>query len=150
MQPDVAGIGKPSDHNVPFAQKYLDRRTPKNKSFIIKCVRPFPDSGISEFGSWILKEDFSPVSQAGTSTEKVAVFENLISAKIENIFPKKEIKIYNGDKEWMDADLRKLRRQKSREYVRNKKSMKFLELQQEFLKKKKENSQSYIQNQIEA
>ena len=46
LQPDVPGIGKPSDHNV---QKYVDRRRPKAKSYIIKCVRPFPDSGMSEF-----------------------------------------------------------------------------------------------------
>ena len=48
LQPDVMGVGKPSDHSVPNAIKYLDRGKPRPKNFILKEVRPFPDSGVSE------------------------------------------------------------------------------------------------------
>ena len=50
LQPDILGIGKPSDHNVPFAKTYTDRRQKKKKNYSLKVIRPYPDSGMSEFG----------------------------------------------------------------------------------------------------
>ena len=42
-----------------------------------------------------------------------------MNENVERIFPTKEVKHYDGDKEWMSEELRKLRRQKSREYSRH-------------------------------
>ena len=64
-------------------------------------------------------------------------------------FPKKEIKIYDGDKEWMTPQLRILRRQKSREYQKNKKSIKFIELEKKFHDMKDFNSREYIKKKVE-
>ena len=64
IQPDIFGVGKPSDHNVPYAKVYLDRSRPKETNYTLKKVQPFPDSGISEFGRWIQMENFSSLSQA--------------------------------------------------------------------------------------
>ena len=144
LQPDVIGCGKPSDHSVPFARRYVDRSRPKNKNYSVKTVQPFPDSGVSEFGRWIQREDFSCLDSAADTTGKVAAFGNLIAEKVEEIFPTKEIKVYDGDKEFMTPQLRKLRRQKSREYGRKKRSEKFLKLQKEFLEIKVANSKEYI------
>ena len=136
LQPDVPGVGKPSDHNAPFAKTYVDREGQKKKSYLFKTVRPFPDSGVSEFGRWLVAEDFSAVDSAANTTDKVEAFDQLLSSKIDSVFPTKEIKIYEGDKEWMTPQLRILRRQKSREYRQNKKSAKFIELQKKFLETK--------------
>ena len=150
LQPDVRGVGKPSDHNVPFARRYTDRRVLRKKNYSLKVIRPFPDSGICEFGQWIVQEDFSKVSSASTTSEMVNELEEVMSGKIEGIFPTKEIRIYEGDKEWMTSELRTIRRQKSREYVKNKKSKKFIELQKKFNEKKEENSKNFIETNIEA
>ena len=40
-----------------------------------------------------LQEDFAIVASADSCT-----------AKVNDIFPSKEIKIYNGDKEWMNTE----------------------------------------------
>ena len=53
------------------------------------------------------------------------------------------------DKEWMSEDLRKIRRQKSREYRRHQKSPKFVELQKKFLEIKEANSKKYIESEVE-
>ena len=145
LQPDIPGSGKPSDHCVPFAKTYLDRRIPKQKTYTIKSTRTFPESGIREFGSWLQSEKFTAVIEAITTTEKVDVFERVIANKIDEIFPLKDVKIYKGDKEFMTKHLRQLRRQKSREYRKNKKSDKFLKLQNEFIRTKKENTKEYIE-----
>ena len=115
------------------------------KNFDLKTVRPFPASGVSEFGRWIQAESFNHVTEAKLPTEKVAAFEEQIQTKVDDIFPTKEIKIYNDDKEFMTNELRKIRRQKSREYGKNKKSPKFTELHNLFLQKKKSNSQEFVQ-----
>ena len=84
------------------------------------------------------------LDSAADTTGKVTAFGNLIAEKVEEIFPTKEIKVYDGDKEFMTPQLRKLRRQKSREYGRKKRSEKFLKLQKEFLEIKVANSKEYI------
>ena len=112
IQPDIPGIGKPSDHSAPYARTYTDRRRPKQKNFSLKTVRPYPDSGIAEFGRWIQAESFEAVSSALTSTDKVSAFEKVISDKVEEIFPQKEIREYLGDKEFMTNQLKVLRRRK--------------------------------------
>ena len=103
-----------------------------------------PESGIRKFCQWLQSEKFANVLAADSTTSKVKEFENAISQKVDEIFPTKEIKIYNGDKEFMTKQLRQLRRQKSREYRKNKKSDKFLKLHNEFLKTKKANTKEFV------
>ena len=149
LMPDRVGVGKPSDHSVPFARTCTDRAAQTRKNFTVKTIRPFPESGVSEFGRWLVNTDFSDLESAESSTDKVDAFNNCIATKTDAIFPPKEIKIYEGDKEWMTPQLRKLRRQKSREYRNHKGSAKFKQLQKEFLEAKEINSREYIQKKVE-
>ena len=145
LQPDVLGIGKPSDHSVPLAVTYYtDRMKPKKAAYTIKNVRPFPDSGIAEFGRWIQEETFSNLASAKSPDTCVEIFEQIIKDKIEQIFPEKQIRIYDDDKEFMTKEMRKIRRQKSREYRRKNKSPKFNQLHLKFCQLRKENSQKFI------
>ena len=144
LNPDIPGCGKPSDHSCPFARTYLDRSRPKEKNYDLKSIRAFPQSGIIEFGQWIQHENFDSVTKLSSPTDQVAALEKLVSDKVETIFPMKEIKIYKNDKEFMNKELRKIRRQKCREYRRNKKSEKYLKLQQDFINLKNENSSKFI------
>ena len=73
-----------------------------------------------------------------------------MSDKIELIFPTKTVKCYKGDQEWMTEELRKLRRQKSREYIKHKNSDKFRDLQKKFTELKEVNSKKYVEKEIEA
>ena len=74
----------------------------------------------------------------------VREFEILVKKKIDAIFPIKEVKIYSQDKEFMTAQMRKIRRQKSLEYRKNKKSEKFIRLQKKFLELKGDHSKKFI------
>ena len=132
LQPDVLGRGKPSDHNTPYARTFLDRSKPRTQNFTLKSVRSYPESGIIEFGKWIQSENFISVELAPTSSDKVSALENLISGKIEDIFPIVEKKFYINDKEFMNKKMRLIRRQKSREYSKHKKSDKFKNFRRNF------------------
>ena len=87
LLPDLNGRGKPSDHQVPFAKKYTDRRQMRKKNFSTKVIQPFPDSGIIEFGNWIVNEEFTKVKSAVTTTDMVAELGEVISYNVETVFP---------------------------------------------------------------
>ena len=74
----------------------------------------------------------------------MAALEKLITGKIDEIFPRKEITIFKNDKEFMNKELRMLKRQKSREYRRHRKSKKYQELLEKVTKIKRENSKKFV------
>lgn len=69
--------------------------------------------------------------------------------KVDEFFPKKRIKIFRKDKEWMTEKIQKIRRMKTREYRRNQRSEKFKRLHKKFLELKSYHSKKYIKEQIE-
>ena len=81
---------------------------------------------------------------------KVEKFNNILKHKIDEHFPTKTVHQYKDDKEWMTLEIQQLCRRKSREYMKNKKSIKFLEMQKQFLDLKLKNSKKYIEKEIEA
>ena len=46
-------------------------------------ARPLPDSGIREFGQWILTEEWTEVSAVLDPSEQVAVFKKMVSNEAE-------------------------------------------------------------------
>ena len=150
VQPDIPGVGMPSDHSTPIAVPYTDTSKPRLKTYKFINVRPTPDSGIRNFGKWILRDPFEEVGESEDPTTNVEKFNSIIEKKIDEIFPKKRIKIFKKDKEWMTVKLQKLRRMKAREYVRNQKSSKFRSLHEEYLQIKKQETKKYVESHIES
>ena len=64
LNPDIQGVGKPSDHSVPFAQTHTDKNKPKPSRYKLKSTQPFTDSGILEYANWIQREDFSSLKSS--------------------------------------------------------------------------------------
>jgi hypothetical protein len=87
--------------------------------------------------------------EANDPTKKVAALAKIIDEKIEKVCPKKTIKVYKNDKEWMTEALRKIRKRKSREYRRHGKSVKFVDLQAKFEEMKAANTKKYMEEEIE-
>ena len=73
------------------------------------------------------------MSRSSSPTELVDIFEYYTSEVTDLIFPQKQITVQSCDKPYFTEQLRKLRRQKMREYSRKGKSEKFIELQQKYL-----------------
>ena len=149
INPDIIGKGKPSDHSTPFAEPITDWSGPRPKKYKTVKIRRIPQSGIEIFGQWITRENFEKTFAAKSSTQKVLELQNHVNNKVEQIFPMRSIKIFDRDQEWMTEELQNLRRQKSREYRKNKKSVKYVQLNEKFIKLKYKSSKKYIQKEVE-
>ena len=97
-----------------------------------KVTQPIPESKLITVGQWITCEEFEDVNKAMNPDDKVKALSKIMNDKINNVCPKKTVKIYKNDQEWMTESLRKLRRKKSREYRRHGKSKNFVEMNAEF------------------
>ena len=62
--------------------------------------------------------------------------------KINELFPEKQMKINSNDKPWIDTELKKLDRRRKRDYNKNKKSIKWAELNTKFLERAESLKQS--------
>ena len=72
----------------------------------------------------------------------------MLNSKLDEVFPKQSVKLSNKDKKWMNANFKKLDRQKKREWQKNGKSLKYLELKARFDSKYKEAASKYLDKNV--
>ena len=65
-----------------------------------------------------MHEDWASISESLSPTDQVYQFEKLTLEKLNLFCPEKEIKISSQDKVWITSELKKIHRQKSREYIK--------------------------------
>ena len=123
---------------------------PPSRNYRVVKYRPLPESSIQKFGEWIVGEGWDSISDKMSPTEQTAVFEKLINTKLNQFCPEKEIKLSSQDKPFITAELRKIKRQKSREYVKNGKSEKYKKLDKLFETKYKSEAEKYLQKNLDA
>ena len=83
-------------------------------------------------------------------TEQAAELENILQDNLNLHFPLKTIKLGSEDKPWVNFELKKIHRLKSREYVKNGQSDKYKSLLKEFQLKYKTAAQKYLKKNTEA
>ena len=129
---DVFGHGVPSDHNGVFVLPITSENS-QRKSIARKVqVRPLPESLICKFGSVLVKEDWAFLTPLMTSTKLVGSFENYTRNIVEKTFPEKTVTISDRDKPYMTEELKLLRRQRMRCYIKGGRSEKYLSLLKKF------------------
>ena len=106
---------------------------------MMKTVRPLPQSKMNLFGQWIAEQEFCEVLEEATTTDKVNKLTETLKEKIDELCPPKPVKVFARNKEFMNEHLHKFMRAKAREYRKNKKSRKYLDLQQKFAVMKRKN-----------
>ena len=148
INPDDPMNAKPSDHWVPVCTPHTDRYQPPTRNYRTIKYRPLPESSVRMFGEWIVTENWDSVSEDLSPTEQVAAFETLVQDKLNLFCPMKEMKISSQDKAFITAELKKLHRQKSREYSKRGKTKKYKELAQKFKLKYKVEAQKYIEKNV--
>ena len=130
--PDNPNKGVPSDHSGVVATPHTNPSQPHQRSKIVKTIRPLPESLITVFGQKLETEDWSNLDEPQTSSDMVEAFQNTIEALVTTTFPKKKIQIYPDDKPWFTEKLRKLKRERQRQYRKHGKQGKYLEFQKKF------------------
>jgi hypothetical protein len=114
----------------------------------IKTVQPLPESGILEFGQWIMNEQWESLPTDKSPSEQVIDFERILSEKMDQIFPKKTIKLRQFDKPFFTAELKVLDRRKKREYLKKGKSEQYLKLSKKYEAKYRKAAQGYLDKNV--
>ena len=118
------------------------------RDYKIKHFRPLPESGLLEFGQWIIQENWSSVSSVGSTTEQVGSLQKILDDKIDKIFPMKTVRFSPSDKPWITAELKRLARKRKKEYRKGGKSEKYCNLKSEFDEKFQKAMVDYMEKNI--
>ena len=116
LNPDNPLTGKPSDHSVPIAVPHRDRHNPPARKYRKQKYRPLPASSVQKFGQWIVDQQWDNISDSISSTDQARCLETLLTEKLDQFCPQKEMKVGTHEKPFISAELKKLSRQKMREY----------------------------------
>ena len=124
--------GKPSDHLMvvmPPISVINNKPARTKRSF---TFRPYNDVRLQQMQIWIDKEDWTEVSCENSSHKKMEVLQSLIVSKYYEFFPESTKTIASDDQPFYTSKLDKLRRRKSREYHKHRKSSKWFAMNVEF------------------
>ena len=131
---DPGSGGKPSDHlTVVMAPIATVDNKPARISRTI-MVRPMKQSGIDSFGEWISNQTWDEVLQAKTVDGKSEMLQNMLLEKLEEFLPQKNKTVTSDDQPFCSEKMKRLKRLKSREYHKNRKSVKWMELNKNYKK----------------
>ena len=83
-------------------------------------------------------------------TEQVSQFEDLVKTKLDQFCPEKVVRLSSQDKPFITADMKKVKRQKSREYVKNGKTQKYHELSAKFKALYQSEAKKYLDKKLDA
>ena len=150
VQPDIPGQGVPSDHSVPLCIPNRDPLNPPARQYRTIVSRPLPDSKIRQFGQWIVSEQWAGIKGEGDPSKQVKVFENMMTQKLDEYFPKKITKLGLGDKPYMNSELKALKRRRMREYREKGKSAKYERLKSEFTKKLEKAASTFLRKNVDS
>ena len=120
---------------------------PARAERIVK-VRPMKQTGIDLFGHWLKNQDWNEMYNADTVDEKVEIFHNSLLEKVDEFLPEKTRKISNDDQPFCTEEMKRLKRLKSREYKKNRKSLKWRDLNVKYQKEVSKAKQNYYRNII--
>ena len=149
VPPDNPLWGKPSEHSTPIATPLCLDNIYQPKEYVIKVARPLPDSGMREFGQWICTEEWADLPDNVSPTEQVLKFEQLVTDKLNMIFPQKTVRLtVNLDHPFITAELKTLDRQVKRIYRKQNKSDKYWRLKNAFNEKFKIAAAAYLEKNV--
>ena len=126
---DPSKGGVPSDHDGVIVKPISSSSHKVSKHPTIqKTIRPMPTSSINQFGQFITQEEWSFMDPTLTSSELTDVFESYTNKLVDIYFPTKEIRLKCDDKPYITEMIKANKRRLMREYEKNGKSLKYLNL----------------------
>ena len=99
-------------------------------------------------GHWLNNQTWKEVLEAETVDEKSEVFQNLLLMKIEEFLPQKRRKVSNVDQPFCTEQMKRLKRLKSREYQKHRRSLKWRDLNYRYKKEVSSAKKRYYKNII--
>ena len=140
--------GVPSDHFVPVCSPHTNRFTRPPRNYRVIQFRPLSESNIRKFGQWITHESWLDLKNENSSTSQALELEKLLLEKLNSFCPLKTLKLSSYDKPFITHELKKLDRQRSREYQKHGKSQKYFDLKKQFENKYKKAAKVYLDKSL--
>ena len=122
VEPDDPAKGKPADHLTVIAIPLNKSENPNTREYVLKTVRPIPESGEVKFSEWLQHQDWCWLDSEMNPSLKVEKWEELLNQEVDKICPSKIIRLSNKDKPFMTGDLKKEFRNLCRIYRKSGKS----------------------------
>ena len=85
-------------------------------------------SGIDLFGKWLKNQDWEGIFATKDAHSKAEFFHNMLLKKLEECLPSKIRKVSSDDQPFCTEKMKKLKRLKSREFNKNRRSIKWTKL----------------------
>ena len=124
--PDLPGHGVPSDHSGVSVPPKSNHDGLFSQQKVIKMIRPIAESQIVNFHTKFKALDFEALSDLPVF-EMVDLFQAWAGEILAEIFPLKQITISPNDVPWFSEELRKIKRQRQRQYTKHGKDSKYEE-----------------------
>jgi len=142
--------GSKSDHNmVTVTPINVVANTPARTKRLI-TVRPIKESGILKVKDWLKVTSWDFLGTLDTAHEMADKFEEKLMEKIDEVLPKRQIKVASDDKPYYTAKLDKLNKKKQREYNKRRKSPKWRILKKSFDKELKKEKRNFYNKKVKA
>ena len=132
----MCAVWAPSDHNGVIAIPICNESESLTRLKVKKWIRPLPESLIPSFEAKFKQQNFQALHNL-SSSQMVDRFHTIVNNTLSDIFPEKKICISPYDVPWFTEELRHLKRQRQRQYIRHGKNEKYEELKSIFDEKLK-------------
>ena len=149
IQPDDPTKGKPSDHSVPVCTPHTDRFNRPRRKFKTIKYRPLPESKMRNFGEWIVQQKWEGLRGDLSPTQQTEVFQSVVLDKLNELCPEKTVRLSTQDKPWVTAEIKQIDRQKSREYQKRGKTLKYKQLEKKFKEKYKSAAKKFLRKNMD-
>ena len=144
------GQGKPSDHLTVIVEpiNVIDNKPLRSTRNI--TVRPLKESGLGLFKLWleIWVKDWDKNTYDMQTDEKAKYFHETMITKLNEYLPTKTRKISSDDQPWCSEQMKKLKRKKSREFHKHRKSIKYMSIEEQYKKAEKTAKHKFYKDTI--
>ena len=134
LDADPGSRGKPSDHLTVIMEPISVINNKPARSVREVEVQPLNQSGINLLKKWLNEQTWTEIFEAKSVDEKSEILQSLLLNKIDEVLHKAKRKISIDDQPFCTEKMKRLQRKKSREYRKNRKSMKWKEINLKFKK----------------
>ena len=97
-----------------------------------------------------MNKEWNELKDLDTASEHAEKLDALLIDKLDLICPKKVIKLSNKDKHFVTTEMKKIDRQRNREYLKRGKTIKYYNLKKDFEKVYKSEASKYLNKNIES
>ena len=149
LGPDEESSCVESDHKIVLMNPINKNENICTRTFRKIYVRPFTNSGLNKLDNWFKLQTWGEILETKCVSKKAELLQSMVLSKVEQYLPVKHRKIAIDDQPWYTEELKKLKRRKCREYHKNRKSVKYLDLNSKYNKKLKLAKRRYKRKHID-